>query len=276
MNAGLNGTEIAEVLRLPDVLARQWFNRGYYGTMSHNAKAVYQRYMGWYDANPANLHALPPEPAAKRYVEAMGGADAVLARARQAADSGDYRWAAMLLDHVVFADDTNQAARDALADVYVQLGYQAEAGTWRNMYLTGAQELRHGVAKLPPVSAGPDFIRATPTTMLLDFAAVRLNPDRANGKHIVLNIVLSDVHEKHLITIENDVLIHEQDITDDHADATVTMARADLLQTLLAGVPVGLKTTTGAIKVEGKSDAYADFVALIDPVDANFPIVTPD
>ena len=276
MNGGLTGSEIAEVIRLPDVLAHEWYNRGYYGTMSHNSKAVYQRYMGWYDGNPASLNPLPPAAAAKKYVEAMGGADAVIAKAQDAAKAGEFRWAATLLNHVVFADAANTKAREALADVYTQLGYQAEAGTWRNIYLTGAQELRHGVAKLPPTTVSLDLIRATPTAILLDFAAVRLNPDRAKGKHIVLNIVLSDVNEKHLITIENEVLIHEEGITDDKADATVTMARAELLQTLLAGVPVGLKTTTGAIKVEGKSDAYADFVALIDPVDANFPIVTPD
>ncbi len=276
MNGGLTGAEIAEVIRLPDVLAHEWYNRGYYGTMSHNSKAVYQRYMGWYDGNPASLNPLPPVAAAKKYVEAIGGAAAVIAKAQEAAKAGEYRWAAMLLNHVVFADAQNTKAREALADVYTQLGYQAEAGTWRNIYLTGAQELRHGVAKLPPTSISLDLIRATPTSMLLDYAAVRLNPDRAKGKHIVLNIVLTDVNEKHLVTIENEVLIHEQDMTDDKADATVTMARADMLQTLLAGVPVALKTTTGAIKVEGKGGAYADLVGLIDPVDANFPIVTPE
>src|SRR5262249_53088332 len=210
MNGGLTGSEIAEVIRLPDVLAHEWYNRGYYGTMSHNSKAVYQRYMGWYDGNPASLNPLPPAAAAKNYVEAMGGADAVIAKAQSAAQAGEYRWAAMLLNHVVFADAENSKAREALADVYTQLGYQAEAGTWRDIYLTGAQELRHGVAKLPPTTVSPDPIRATPTTMLFDFAAVRLNPDRAKDKHTVLNIVLSDTKEKHLVTIENEVMIHEE------------------------------------------------------------------
>jgi alkyl sulfatase BDS1-like metallo-beta-lactamase superfamily hydrolase len=276
MNGGLTGAEIAEVIRLPDVLAHEWYNRGYYGTMSHNSKAVYQRYMGWYDGNPASLDPLPPAASAKRYVESMGGADTVIARAHEAAKAGEFRWAAMLLNHVVFADAANGKAREDLAEVYTQLGYQAEAGTWRNIYLTGAQELRHGVAKLPPLAVSPDLIRATPTRMLLDFAAVRLNPERAKGRRIALNVVLADVGEKHLITVENEVLIHEQDVNDDKADATVTMARADLLQTLLAGVPLALKTTTGAIKIEGKSEAYAELVSLIDPVDANFAIVTPD
>jgi alkyl sulfatase BDS1-like metallo-beta-lactamase superfamily hydrolase len=274
MNGGLTGSEIAEVIRLPDGLAHEWYNRGYYGTMSFNSKAVYQRYMGWYDANPASLNPLPPVAAGKKYVEAMGGADAVIAKAQAAAKGGEERWAATLLNHVVFADSANKQAREALADLYTQLAYQSEAGTWRDIYLTGAQELRHGVAKLPAVSVSPDLLRAAPTSMLLDFAAVRLNPSRANGKHIVLNIVLRDVKENHLVTIENDVLIHETGVSDAKADATVKMTRADLLQTLLAAVPVVMKTATGAIKVEGKSDAYAELVSLIDPVDANFPIVT--
>ncbi len=147
MNNGLTSSEIAEMLKLPDVLAKQWFNRGYYGTMSHNAKAVYQRYMGWYDANPANLNPLPPEPAAKRYVEAMGGAAKVIALAAKAEQEGDLRWAATLLNHTVFADENDKTAREQLAGVYTKLGFESEAGTWRNIYLTGAQELRSGVVK---------------------------------------------------------------------------------------------------------------------------------
>ncbi len=276
MNGGLTGSEIAEVIRLPDVLAHEFYNRGYYGTMSFNSKAVYQRYMGWYDANPASLNPLPPVASAKKYVEAMGGAAAVIATARAASKSGENRWAATLLNHVVFADGANTEAREALADVYTQLAFQSEAGTWRDIYLTGAQELRHGVAKLPAASVSADLLSVTPTAMILDYAAVRLNPARAKGKHIVLNLVLSDVNERHLVTIENEVLIHEQGVSDANADATLTMSRADLLQTLIAGVPVMLKTTTGAIKVDGKRGAYAELTGLIDPVDANFPIVTPD
>ncbi|HEY8515944.1 MAG TPA: alkyl sulfatase dimerization domain-containing protein [Candidatus Binatia bacterium] len=274
MNAGLTGVEIAEVLELPEPLARQWFNRGYYGTMNHNAKAVYQRYMGWYDANPANLHPLPPEPAAKRYVEAMGGAEAVRERARKAADEGDYRWAAMLLNHAVFADPQDQAARDALADVYTQLAYQAEAGTWRNIYLTGAQELRSGVVQLPPPSLSPDVLEATPTSMLLDLAAVRLDPEKALAKPLRLNLVLTDVDERHLITVENGVLVHEQGVEEREAP-TVRMQRIDMLMTLFAGVPVSVRTASGNIVTEGDADAWPALVGMIDALDTNFPIVTP-
>ena len=275
LNAGLTGAEIAEVLKLPDALARQWHNRGYYGTMSHNSKAVYQRYMGWYDANPANLNPLPPEPAARNYVDAMGGAAAVIERASAAVSSGEYRWAAMLLNHVVFADGANRQARDLLAEVYTQLGYQAEAGSWRNIYLTGAQELRSDVLKLPPASLSPDVLRATPTEMLLSFAAVRVNPDKAASRAFKINIELTDRNEKYLISVGNGVLIHEQGVFDPKAGASVRMTRADMLMTLFAGVPVAVRTAAGDMTIEGDSALYDALVDLIEPVDTNFNIVTP-
>jgi alkyl sulfatase BDS1-like metallo-beta-lactamase superfamily hydrolase len=230
--------------------------------------------MGWYDANPANLHALPPEPAAKLYVEAMGGPDAVIERAQKAAEAGEYRWAAMLLDHVVFADPKNQPARDALAGVYAQLAYQAEAGTWRNIYLSGAQELRTGVVQLPPATLSPDVLEATPTTMLLDFAAVRLDAERALTRPLKLNVFLTDVNEQHLLSVENGVLIHEQGVTDPSAP-TARMKRLDMLMTLFAGVPVGVRSAAGAIQFEGDASAYPALVEMIEPLDTNFPIVTP-
>ncbi len=275
MNNGLTAAEIAETLQLPEVLAKEWYNRGYYGTMSHNSKAVYQRYIGWYDANPASLNALPPVAAATHYVDAMGGADAVIAKADAAIKASEYRWAAMLLNNVVFADAQNTKAKDMLAGVYTQLGYRAEAGTWRNIYLTGAQELRHGVVDAGIQRISLALIRATPTTMMLDFAAVRFNAERATGKSFKINFVLSDVSEKHLITVENGVLIHEEGFQDPKADATVTMKRSDMLETLLAGVPLTLKQATGAIKSTGRSDAYGELVGLIDPVQQNFNVVTP-
>ena len=275
MNNGLTSSEIAEVLKLPDVLAKQWFNRGYYGTMSHNAKAVYQRYMGWYDANPANLNPLPPEPAAKRYVEAMGGAAKVIALAATAERDGDLRWAATLLNHVVFADENNKAARDQLAGVYTKLGFESEAGTWRNIYLTGAQELRDGVVKLPPASMSTDVLSATTTLMLLDFVAVRINPVKASERAFKINIELTDRREKHLITIENGVMIHESGIVDPTAGASLRMKRPDLLMTLLAGIPVAARIESGDVRIEGDASLYEALVGLIEPLTPNFPIVTP-
>jgi len=275
INAGLTGPEISEVVKLPEPLANEWYNRGYYGTMSHNSKAIYQRYMGWYDANPANLWPLPPVPAAKLYVEAMGGPQSVVDRARAAADKGDYRWAATLLNHVVFADDTNAVARELLASVYTQLGFQSESGTWRNIYLTGAQELRNGVLKLPPIMLGEEFLSAVPTSMLLDFAAVRVNPEKAAARPFMINLEITDRREHHLITVRNGVLVHEQGIADPKAGATVRATRPDLLMTLFAKVPIGLKTATGGMRIDGDANLYEALVALIEPVDTNFPVVTP-
>ncbi len=274
MNNGLTPKEIAEQLELPPVLAREWYNRGYYGTMSHNSKAIYQRYMGWYDANPVNLNPLPPVAAGTQYVEAMGGADAVIARAEAAAKAGEYRWASMLLNHVVFADAGNKKARNLLADVYTELGFRTEAGTWRNIYLTGAQELRHGVVDFGLTRMSLSLVRATTTPMLLDFAAVRFNAQKAEGMSFRLNLVLTDTNETHLITVQNGVMIHEQ-LEDPQADATVRMKRMDMLETMLGGVPLAVKKATGAIRETGKAGTYDTLVGLIDPLEQNFPIVTP-
>ena len=275
LNSGLTASEIAEVLALPDVLARQWFNRGYYGTMSHNSKAVYQRYIGWYDANPANLNPLPPEPAAKKYVEAMGGAAAVMAEAEASVAKGELRWAATILNHLVFADSGNQAAREQLAGVYTKLGFESEAGTWRNIYLTGAQELLRGPVQLPPGGFNPDVLAATTTPMLLDFASVRVNPDKAAARAFKLNIELTDRGEQILITVENGVLVHEHGISDLAAGATVRMKRPDLLMTLLAGIPFAPRVDSGDIVIEGDASLYAALVGLIEPLTPNFNIVTP-
>jgi alkyl sulfatase BDS1-like metallo-beta-lactamase superfamily hydrolase len=274
MNNGLTAPEIAEELKLPEMLAKQWFNRGYYGTMSHNAKAIYQRYLGWYDANPANLNPLPPEPAAKKYVAAMGGADAVMTLASQAQRSGDLRWAATLLNHVVFGDDKNQAARNQLADIYTQLAFETEAGTWRNIYLTGAQELRTGPVQLPPGGFSPDVLAATTTSMLLDFAAVRVNPEKA-AERFKLNLELTDRKETHLITVGNGVLIHEEGVSDPKAGVTVRMKRPDLLMTLFVGMPFQSRVESGDIAIKGDASLYAALVGLIEPLAPNFPIVTP-
>ncbi len=274
MNNGLTAPEIAEELELPDVLRKQWFNRGYYGTMSHNSKAIYQRYLGWYDANPANLNPLPPEPAAKKYVAAMGGADKVIALADAAVKDGELRWAATLLNHVVFADEKRTDARDKLADIYTRLGFEAEAGTWRNIYLTGAQELRKGPAALPAAGFSPDVLSATTTPMLLDFAAVRVNPQKAI-RPFKINLHLTDRDETHLISVGNGVLVHEAGVMDARAGATVSLPRPLLLMTLFAGAPAAPLIESGAIRVEGDAALYEAFVGLIEPLSPNFAVVTP-
>ncbi|MGL5500868.1 MAG: alkyl/aryl-sulfatase, partial [Plesiomonas shigelloides] len=180
LNHGYTSQEIAEQIELPPELNSLWYVRGYYGTVKHNAKAVYQKYMGWYDANPSNLNPLPPEAAAKKWVEYMGGADAVLAKAQDDFKQGDYRWVAEVTNKVVFADPNNQAAKELNADALEQLGYQAESGPWRSAYLQGAYELRNGVPSAGGVqTASPDTIRAMTPEMLFDYLSVRLNGPKA-------------------------------------------------------------------------------------------------
>ncbi|WP_428488996.1 alkyl/aryl-sulfatase [Rhodopila sp.] len=275
MNTGLTATEIAETLRLPEALARQWFNRGYYGTMSHNSKAIYQRYLGWYDANPANLDPLPPEPAARKYVAAMGGPDAMIRLADAAAGEGDPRWAATLLNHVVFADETNIAARERLAAIYTRNGFENEAGTWRNIYLTGAQELRTGPARLPSGGFSPDVLAAATTPMMLDFAAVRIDPDQAASRAFKINLELTDRQETHLLAVQNGVLVHEPNVQDAAAGATVRLRWPDLLRTLLEHAAIDPLLQTGAIQIEGDASLYPALTAMIQPLNANFAIVTP-
>jgi alkyl sulfatase BDS1-like metallo-beta-lactamase superfamily hydrolase len=206
-NHGLTPTEIAEQVVFPPKLARHGAMRGYYGTLNHNVKATYVNYLGWFDGNPATLHTLPPEDVAKRYVEFMGGADAALDRARGAFELGDYRWVAEVVNHIVFADPDNRAARELQAAALEQLGYQSEAGPWRNFYLTAAQELRGGVRELPtPNTASPDTVRAMSTTLFMDYLAMRLNGSRAGDRAITLALTMPDVDESWTLMLRNGAL----------------------------------------------------------------------
>ncbi|HVN51328.1 MAG TPA: alkyl sulfatase dimerization domain-containing protein, partial [Acidimicrobiales bacterium] len=190
-NHGHTMLEVAEELDFPPSLGQRWCNRGYYGSVSHNVKAVYNLYLGYFDANPATLHQLPPVAASERYVEYMGGAEAVLERARVSFDDGDYRWVAQVVNHVVFADPTNQEARRLQADALEQLGYQTENGVWRNFYLTGAQELRHGLLEVPaPDPLGPDTVALVPLELLLDYLGVRLDGPAADGVELTVGVHL--------------------------------------------------------------------------------------
>jgi alkyl sulfatase BDS1-like metallo-beta-lactamase superfamily hydrolase len=199
-NEGYTPQEIAEEVQMPKSLQQSFANRGYYGTVSHNTKAVYQYYFGWYDGNPAHLNPLPPAPAAAKYVEAMGGGAEVLRRGRAAIESGDYRWAAMLLDHLVFAEPQNTEARELLARAYDQLGYQAESGPWRDVYLTGALELRQGPTGSPlDPAAAAGLLRHLPPDLFFASMATRLNGPKAEGKKMLLNFVFTDLGETHVI-----------------------------------------------------------------------------
>jgi alkyl sulfatase BDS1-like metallo-beta-lactamase superfamily hydrolase len=205
----------------------------------------------------------------------MGGAEAVLALATEAEREGELRWAATLLNHLIFADETNRAAREKLAGVYAQLAFEAEAGTWRNIYLTGAQELRDGVIKLPAASMNTDMLSATTTSMLLDFAAVRIDPEKIAGPPVRINIELTDRGERHLLTVGNGVMVHEEGGAAPLAGVTIRMSKPDLLLSLFAGLPIATRISTGDMSATGNVALYESLAAAIEPLTPNFPIVTP-
>jgi alkyl sulfatase BDS1-like metallo-beta-lactamase superfamily hydrolase len=276
-NQGATPREISEQLELPPTLAASFANRGYYGTLRHNAKAVYQFYFGWYDANPASLNPLPPVELGKKYVEAVGGAAAVKEKARAAIAAGDYRWAATLLDHLVFADEGDAEAKELLASAYDQLGYQAESGVWRSVYLSGAQELRHGVKKLDLTGVSASAILARiPLDLFFTAMATRLNgPKAAESDPVTLNFVFTDAGETHVLNVENGVLHHWQRAADPSAAVTVKLTR-ELFLKMVTG-QVGLKELifSDELDVDGSRTALLSFFRLLDPVDGNFAIVTP-
>jgi alkyl sulfatase BDS1-like metallo-beta-lactamase superfamily hydrolase len=276
VNRGYTAAEIAETLQLPASLAEEWSARGYYGTLSHNAKAVYQKYLGWYDANPANLNPLPPVEAAQKTVEYMGGADAVIARARADFAKGEYRWVASAMNQLVFADPANRAARELGADALEQLGFQAEAGTWRNAYLVGAMELRGGVPKIRPGgTANADTLKAVSNELFFDFLGVRLDATRAEGKHLVVNWSFTDTNQQFVLTLENSALTHVAGRQAPNADATLTLARATLDAIVLKETTFPAALLKGSVRIEGDPRKLAELLTLLDDFEPMFEIVEP-
>jgi alkyl sulfatase BDS1-like metallo-beta-lactamase superfamily hydrolase len=276
MNHGLTASEIAETVRLPKSLEGAWHTRGYYGHIRHNVKAIYQKYLGWYDANPVHLDALPPVEAGKKYVDYMGGAEALLARARKDFAGGEFRFVAEAVGHLVFADPDNQAARALLADTFEQLGYAAESSTWRNAYLFGAQELRQGMPKVSPRAPMPrETLAALRTEQLWDVLGVRLNGPRAEGKHIVLNWTFTDTNERFVLTLENCALTYTDGVQADNADAGFTLARSTLDEVIAKQTSFAEAMAAGQIKVSGNPTRLAELMALMDEFPRMFEIVEP-
>lgn len=275
-NKGMTPLEIGEAIRLPDSLAKHWFCRGYYGTVYHDAVAQYNLRLGFFDGVPANLHRLPPTEAGKRYVEFMGGSAAVLSKAHGYFNKGEYRWVAEVVNHVVFAEPQNTAAKQLLADTYEQLGYQSESASWRNFYLTGAMELRKGIQQLPaPQPQSPDTIQAMPLDMFLDYLGIRLNGDRAAGKTAEFNLNLTDTKENYVLGVENSALHYSRNKNSKAADATVTMTRANLNDIMMGKTNMQKLVMAGDVKVDGNSQKLGEFVSWLDTFDFWFNIVTP-
>ena len=265
LNQGMTGSEIAEAMTMPPALEAAWHARGYYGSVSHNTKAIYQRYMGWYDGNPAHLWQHPPVAAGRRYVAAMGGAEAVLRVGREAFGAGDFRWAAEVLSHLVFAEPDNAEAKSLLADTLEQLGFGSENGTWRSAYLAGAFELRHGSFGTP-LSTSPDMMRALSPEQVFDAIAIRVNGPRAWGESLTIGIALTDAGESHRLELRNGVLVHRT-APADGADVVLRLPRAALVG-LLAGQLDG-------VSVEGDPTVLGRLMAVLDAPDPDFAIVTP-
>ncbi len=275
MNRGELPGDIAENLSLPSSLDQEWSARGYYGTLKHNARGVYQRYMGWYDANPANLDPLPPRQNAQRTISYMGGIDQVIERAREDFAQGDYRWVAWVMNQAVFAEPDNQAARELAADALEQLGYQAEAGTWRGAYLMGAQELRNGVGELPRGGLQPDMLQALEAGMFFDLLAVRLLPEKAAGKHLVINWSLTDLEEDFRLNLENSTLTYRAGTLAEQPHVSVSMTRETLDQILLARMTFPEAVQGGQITLDGDPNAFFGLLQMLEEPPHDFPIVEP-
>jgi alkyl sulfatase BDS1-like metallo-beta-lactamase superfamily hydrolase len=276
MNHGLTATEIAETIKLPASLDGAWHARGYYGHIRHNVKAIYQKYLGWYDANPVNLDPLPPVESGKKYVEYMGGAEAILTRAAKDFANGEFRFVAQAVSHLVFADPDNAAARAMLADTFEQLGYAAESATWRNAYLFGAQELRLGMPKAPPRPPMPrETLAALRTEQLWDVLGVRLNGPKAEGKHIVLNWTFTDTSETFVLTLENCALTYIEGALAATADAGFTLARGTLDEVIAKQTSFPEAVAAGKIKFTGNAMRLGELMALMDEFPRMFEIVEP-
>jgi alkyl sulfatase BDS1-like metallo-beta-lactamase superfamily hydrolase len=276
-NQGFTPTEIAAEVKLPPSLERTWSCRGYYGTVSHNVRAVYQRYLGFFDGNPAHLDPHPPAESARRYLELAGGMDSLLVHARAAFERGDYRWVAEVCSHAVFADPDHVQARELHAQALEQLGYQSESAVWRNLYLVGAHELRDGPPSAPQGRrvASADVARALSIEQLWDAMGARLDGPRAWDAQIVLAWDFTDVRELWTVTVENGALSTVRGRLDAQAHATVTLTRAAFDAVLLGEGDGGALFSSGAIAVEGDGAKLGEFLGLLDEGDAAFAIVTP-
>jgi alkyl sulfatase BDS1-like metallo-beta-lactamase superfamily hydrolase len=271
LNRGHTGVEIAEMMQIPPALEKAWHTHGYYGSVSHNVKAIYQRYMGWFDGNPARLWPHPPEVLATRYVDAMGGIDRVVQLAKTAFDDGDLRWAATLLDHAVFTDDNHAAARALYADTLEQLAYGAENATWRNFFLSGAVELRDGNFGTAVEATSLSLLSALTPEQIFDSLAISVNGPRAWHLDLAFDITFGDEDSNYRLTLRNGVLVHRK-VPADPASADVTVKLVNKAR--LLAVVIGDLSSPG-LDASGDETALPAFLSVLDRPDPAFNIVTP-
>ena len=271
LNQGYTGIEIAESFAMPPALERAWHTHGYYGSVNHNVKAVYQRYMGWFDGNPGRLWPHPPEQAGPRYVAAMGGIDRVVQLAQEAFDSGDFRWAATLLDHAIFTDEDHAGARALYADTLEQMGYGAECATWRNFFLSGATELRTGNFGTPVSTQAPTMLSQLTPEQMLDVLAISVNGPRAWDLDLALDVTFADLGTNYRLTLRNGVLVYRKRPAD-AATATATVTLAAKMRLMAAAL--GDFSSPG-LDVTGDPGALQALLSVLDRPDPAFDIVTP-
>jgi alkyl sulfatase BDS1-like metallo-beta-lactamase superfamily hydrolase len=271
LNRGHTGVEIAETFQMPPALERAWHTHGYYGSVSHNVKAIYQRYMGWFDGNPGRLWPHPPEALAPRYVEAMGGIDRVVDLARDALEAGDFRWAATLLDHAVFTDAEHAGARDLYADTLEQLAYGAENATWRNFFLSGATELRDGTFGTAGQITSPTLLSQLTPEQIFDGLAIRVNGPRSWDLDIAIDVAFADTAVNYRLTLRNGVLVRRK-VAPDPGTATVTVTLVNKIR--LLAVATGDFSSPG-LELSGDQGALQALLSVLDEPDPNFNIVTP-
>ncbi|EKT5609065.1 MBL fold metallo-hydrolase [Escherichia coli] len=274
-NQGYTMNEIGDMIKLPPALANNWASRGYYGSVSHNARAVYNFYLGYYDGNPANLHPYGQVEMGKRYVQALGGSARVINLAQEANKQGDYRWSAELLKQVIAANPGDQVAKNLQANNFEQLGYQAESATWRGFYLTGAKELREGVHKFSHGTTGsPDTIRGMSVEMLFDFMSVRLDSAKAAGKNISLNFNMSNGDNLNLTL--NDSVLNYRKTLQPQADASFYISREDLHAVLTGQAKMADLVKAKKAKIIGNGAKLEEIIACLDNFDLWVNIVTPN
>ena len=275
-NIGYTPREIAERLKLPKTLAGNFHIRGYYGTLSHNSKAVYQHYFGWYDGNPAHLNPLPPEQSSLRYVEFMGGSEALLEKAAAYQAKGEYRWVGEVLNHLVFAEPDNIAAREMLAEAYRQMAYQAESGPWRDIYLSAALELIRGSVEVNNVAmSSKAFLEQVPLKEFMKALSVKLDAEKAEGVQLKINLLFSDSDTNFVLTLRNSVMYYQQLPADSDADVTLTLTQKLFVQILLG--EAGIKSLIGSdeLSVDGSVLKLLKFFSLLGAAQDDFNIVLP-
>ena len=275
-NSGYTPNEISEMIKLPESLDKQFYNRGYYGTVSHDAKAQYQLYFGWFDGNPANLHTLPPTELGVKYVEAMGGAKKVLKIAQASYDAGEYRWVATLLNNLVFAQPDNKPARELLAKTFDQLGYQAESGPWRNFYLTGAQELRQGANKeVHPMNSTPETLALLGLGDLLDLLAIQIDGEKAASQNFVMNLNFKDNGEKATMILKNGALTNRIGTLATNPTTEITINKIDFVKVMLKITTLEDLVKADKAMVKGIPSSLSELIKTMEKPDKCFNIVEP-